>query len=310
VANPFERPVQVALTGYDPSNRVSVNINPPTLLLGALGEANAQAAVTPLTALQPNETQRTCNFEIHANLSDSAGSEVVRGTLIQMPPPKQAIPWLPVAIAVAVTLGLLLLLGAFLNRGDSSADPTPLPTNVLGTPIQPTILVTPIVVTRVVPVTGVPVTAAPITSAPITAAPPTNSLQVTAVPVTNAPPPTNQGATVPPPFAITGVVAEVDPPSSAVCPQLFRFSGTITASGTGNAVYQWEFSNGVKTNPVTVPLKDSGQAVVQGNIELAQSTEGWGQLQVLSPVPISSNRAPLVLTCPAGQPTVVPTAAP
>ena len=86
---------------YDASNRVSVIVNPPTLLLGVLGEANAEATVTPLTVLQPNETQRTCNFEIHANLSDSAGSEIVRGTLIQMPPPKQAIAWLPIAIAIA-----------------------------------------------------------------------------------------------------------------------------------------------------------------------------------------------------------------
>ena len=85
-----------------------------------------------------------------------------------------------------------------------------------------------------------------------------------------------------------------------MCPQLFRFSGTDHCERYGNAVYQWEFSNGVKTNPVTVPLKDSGQAVVQGNVELAQSTEGWGQLQVLSPVPLASNRAAAGIDVPGG----------
>lgn len=53
------------------------------------------------------------------------------------------------------------------------------------------------------------------------------------------------------------------------------------------------------------PSREATGVAEQGNEQLEQTTEGWRPLQVLSPIPISSNRDSLVVTSPAEQPTAL-----
>ena len=87
------------------------------------------------------------------------------------------------------------------------------------------------------------------------------------------------------------------------CPVTFTFNGTITTSGAGSVTYRWIRSDGATGPTSTLDFKEaSTQSVPTETWTLGgPGTTGtfWEEIQVLSPVPATSNEASFTLDCTA-----------
>jgi hypothetical protein len=87
------------------------------------------------------------------------------------------------------------------------------------------------------------------------------------------------------------------------CPVTFTFNGTITTSGAGSVTYRWIRSDGATGPTSTLDFKEaSTQSVPAETWTLGgPGTTGtfWEEIQVLSPVPATSNEASFTLDCTA-----------
>ncbi|MCE1253800.1 MAG: hypothetical protein LWX83_09655, partial [Anaerolineae bacterium] len=80
---------------------------------------------------------------------------------------------------------------------------------------------------------------------------------------------------------------------SAACPPgyTFVFSATITANGPGNVTYDWEFSDGHKTDVQTLEYTAAGSKVVTaswevgngGEIGVGETYNGWARITINDP---------------------------
>lgn len=172
------------------------------------------------------------------------------------------------------------------NSGETNP-PSPTPVVIVATAAPPPDTPTPIIL--IVTSTPLPPSPTPII---VTAVPPPPTATFTP---TQIPSPT---PTPTPEFFITGATAQV---AWTDCPSV-GFDGTITASGQGTAVFQWEHENGSTTPAQTLTFFASGTLPVppfERNIEDggAFGTNGWVRLKVLLPNPVESNQAVFQFIC-------------
>jgi serine/threonine-protein kinase len=110
----------------------------------------------------------------------------------------------------------------------------------------------------------------------------------------------SQAAAITPSFK---AVANVTPPvaaSKCTTPTSFAYTGTLTATAQGTLKYQWVYSSG-KPGPVqTVSFTAAGDKTVSGEtIKTKKAGSGWAELKILSPAPLTSNKASYKLLCGA-----------
>lgn len=97
---------------------------------------------------------------------------------------------------------------------------------------------------------------------------------------------------------VTQVSVSVNPESySGDCPHSFKFTGRISARGSGNVVYQWFTSGGIMTAPKTTYFARSSSKIVTFNKELNTTGSFWAALHILKPTNLTSARATCSLTC-------------
>ncbi len=102
-----------------------------------------------------------------------------------------------------------------------------------------------------------------------------------------------------PNFGVTGVTVNVNPGSANTCPAAFVFSASITANGPGVVVYRWERSDGSVTPVLSLSFAGFGSQTVTTQWNLGSPVSGWARLHILSPNEVTSNQAPITLTCPS-----------
>ena len=108
-------------------------------------------------------------------------------------------------------------------------------------------------------------------------------------------------------------VANVTPPvaaSTCAAPTAFTYSATISAAAPGTVNYQWVYSSG-KPGPVrVVSFTAAGNRVVTGEtVKVKRAGGGWAELELLSPVPKTSDKATYKLLCGASRGGITATAA-
>jgi hypothetical protein len=144
-------------------------------------------------------------------------------------------------------------------------------------------------VTVVVPIVGTPIPIVPQPSLPI----PTPT------------PPGGGGWSGP--GKVTSVVAKIDPSSyTGKCFTPIKWSATITVDGPCTVTYYWEASDGSKF-PVETAVFSAAGTQTFSRVELCQTPNfipgtksqwsGWLRVNILTPIPKSSNQAPLTITC-------------
>jgi len=98
-----------------------------------------------------------------------------------------------------------------------------------------------------------------------------------------------------------GASAAVAPPSAAVScatPAAFTFTGTLVVSQPGPVSYRWIYSSGPPSPVHTLQAGHAGGYQVSGGVVKASTTgTGWAEVQVTSPLTVTSNKALYQLTC-------------
>ena len=107
--------------------------------------------------------------------------------------------------------------------------------------------------------------------------------------------------TVKPKPPTVAAAANVTPPATARncrTPATFRYTATLTAAQKGAVTYRWVYSSG-KTGPVqTTRFAAAGAQQITGGLTKARATgTGWAEVQVISPIAVTSNKATYQLTC-------------
>ncbi len=119
------------------------------------------------------------------------------------------------------------------------------------------------------------------------------------VPPTPTPLPTATPSPTPttPPFAVTGITAQVTPESHVGCPETFNFSATITVNRPGTVQYKWERSDGAGAPTETVTFAAAGSKTVNDTWNLGTAGSYWERVRIMSPNSIVSNKATFTLSC-------------
>ena len=98
-----------------------------------------------------------------------------------------------------------------------------------------------------------------------------------------------------------GASATVFPPTAAVScanPTAFTYTATLTVSQPGPVSYRWIYSSGTPSPAHTLQASHAGAYQVSGGVVNASTTStGWAQVQVTSPLTVTSNNAGYQLTC-------------
>jgi eukaryotic-like serine/threonine-protein kinase len=98
-----------------------------------------------------------------------------------------------------------------------------------------------------------------------------------------------------------GASATVVPPAAAVScatPAAFTFTAALTVSQPGPVKYRWIYSSGTPGAVHTLQASHAGTYQVSGGVVKASTSgTGWGQVQVTSPLTVTSNKALYQLTC-------------
>ncbi len=122
----------------------------------------------------------------------------------------------------------------------------------------------------------------------------------------------DDGFVSPPAFQVTSVTASAQPQRySGPCPTTVRFTGTITATGSGTVTYAWQRSDGATSGKETLTFAASGTQTVTESWSLGgpslPSFSGWEQLVVLAPQSLTSNQATFTVSCLGNSPVVTVT---
>jgi eukaryotic-like serine/threonine-protein kinase len=101
-----------------------------------------------------------------------------------------------------------------------------------------------------------------------------------------------------------GASATVMPPrgaASCATAAAFTYTGALTVSEAGTVSYRWIYSPGTPGPVQTLQASRAGTYQVPGAVVKASTTgTGWAELQVTSPLWVTSNKASYALTCSAG----------
>lgn len=110
--------------------------------------------------------------------------------------------------------------------------------------------------------------------------------------------------------AITATAAVTPSAVMQACATPTRFSNaaTLTASQAGPVRYRWRYSSGKVGPAETIEFRRPGSRSVSGGVTMASMTgTGWAEVEVLSPIAVTSNKATYRLTCASpAQPTRPP----
>jgi serine/threonine-protein kinase len=97
------------------------------------------------------------------------------------------------------------------------------------------------------------------------------------------------------------IQAGVTPPvatSNCTAPSSFGYQGTITATAAGPVSYRWLYSSGQQGPVQTVDFAAPGHRQVLGStVQTMTPGAGWGEIQMLSPTELTSNKASYQLLC-------------
>lgn len=138
------------------------------------------------------------------------------------------------------------------------------------------------------------------TTTPATTPPPSTipSVPTPTIPVTPIPPPVTP---TPVPFAVTGIIANVDSPNyNGPCPMVLNFNAVVTANGPGTVTYRWERSDGAFSQTQSIVFATAGSKTVGDTWQLGSSYSGWLRLRVLTPVEAVSNQVYFIVNCSSG----------
>jgi Protein kinase domain len=81
----------------------------------------------------------------------------------------------------------------------------------------------------------------------------------------------------------------------------FTYSGTVTATEPGTLSYRWLYSSGKRGPVQTLSFTAAGHRQVSGgNVNARSAGEGWAEIQVLSAIAKTSNKATYQLLCSSG----------
>ncbi len=105
-----------------------------------------------------------------------------------------------------------------------------------------------------------------------------------------------------------GASATVVPPraaASCAAAAAFTYTGALTVSEAGSVSYRWIYSPGTPGPVQTLQASQAGTYQVPGGVVKASTTgTGWAELQVTSPLSVTSNKASYELSCSAGPVTI------
>ena len=105
-------------------------------------------------------------------------------------------------------------------------------------------------------------------------------------------------------FTVTGV--EVSPPSPQVgsCPLTVNLQGIVDATGSGNVIYYFEFSNGNASQAQVMTFQRTNSQIVPGVWQVHESLkDAWVRLKVVAPTKKDSDSSrPFSVTCVSAQP--------
>lgn len=97
------------------------------------------------------------------------------------------------------------------------------------------------------------------------------------------------------------VYASVNPPSfTGPCPKVFEFTGKIAVDSPGVVKYKWLRSDNAQAPEQTINFNAPGTQVVTTTWTLGgagMTYNGWEAIQILSPNPMTSNKAVFTLNC-------------
>ena len=100
------------------------------------------------------------------------------------------------------------------------------------------------------------------------------------------------------------VYAAVDPTSfTGECPKMFEFTGRITSDSPGEVKYKWLRSDNAQAPEQTINFNAPGTQIVTTTWTLGgagNTYNEWEAIQVLSPNPMTSNKAVFTLECGSG----------
>jgi eukaryotic-like serine/threonine-protein kinase len=105
-----------------------------------------------------------------------------------------------------------------------------------------------------------------------------------------------------------GASATVVPRSAAAScatTAAFTYTGALILSEPGTVSYRWIYSSGTPSPVQTLQASQAGTYQVSGGVVKASTTgTGWAELQVTSPLSVTSSKASYELTCTAGPVTI------
>jgi eukaryotic-like serine/threonine-protein kinase len=85
----------------------------------------------------------------------------------------------------------------------------------------------------------------------------------------------------------------------------FTYTGALTMSEAGTVSYRWIYSPGTPSSVQTLQASHAGTYQVPGRVVKVSTTgTGWAELQVTSPLSVTSNKASYELNCSAGPVTI------
>jgi len=103
---------------------------------------------------------------------------------------------------------------------------------------------------------------------------------------------------------VTRVYASVNPTSfKGECPKMFTFTGKITSDSPGVVKYKWIRSDNANAPEQTISFRAPGTQTVTTTWTLGgpgMTYNGWEAIRILSPNPMTSNRAAFTLDCGVG----------
>jgi eukaryotic-like serine/threonine-protein kinase len=101
--------------------------------------------------------------------------------------------------------------------------------------------------------------------------------------------------------AVSSAQVIVTPPvavSSCVTSSTFTYVGTVTDTGPGKLSYRWLYSSGAQGPVQTLSFTTAGHWQVIGRtVKISRAGEGWGEIEVLSAIAKTSNKATYRLLC-------------
>lgn len=104
-------------------------------------------------------------------------------------------------------------------------------------------------------------------------------------------------------FSVTdSMVSTPNGPISGTCPMAVNLQGIVDASGTGDVIYQFQFSNGNASDLKTLNFQKTDSQIVTGVWQVPESvTDAWVRLNIAAPRRMVSNRSgSFSVTCIGG----------